>query len=183
MILIGIAGKARSGKDTVADMLVEQGMVKYSFAAPLKAGVRVMFGLTRDHTDGDLKEDIVPWIGRSPRYLMQTIGTEYGRELVATDIWLRCAERVIADAEESGATGLVIPDVRFDNEAEWLRGMGGLLVHLHRPDADKVQAHRSEAGVSPDWGDYTISNHAGLDALRRNTLDMLEYARNKGKAA
>jgi dephospho-CoA kinase len=83
MILIGITGRARCGKDTAADYLSANiGFKKYSFAKPIKDAVKDMFGLTEDHVNGYLKEVVLPDICHSPRFLMQTLGTEWGRKIV-----------------------------------------------------------------------------------------------------
>lgn len=168
MRLIGIAGKARSGKDTVAAMLAARGFERYAFAQPLKQGVRAMFGLAEAHTDGEWKEDVLPWLGRSPRYLMQTLGTEWGRQLVAEDVWLRLADQRWKNCQLGMARGLVISDVRFDNEAEWVRDLGGEVWHIMRHRAEAVQAHASEAGVFYDpCRDQLISNDGSLSDLER----------------
>lgn len=171
MKLIGITGRARSGKDTAAGFLTEQGWVQYRFADPLKAAVRVMFGLTREHTDGALKEQTIPHLGVSPRRLMQTLGTEWGREVIADDLWLRVADKVLADVEEQGAPGVVISDVRFPNEAEWVRSRGGQVVEIIRPDTEAVAAHVSEAGAGEP--DVTISNAGTFHALRERVLQVV----------
>lgn len=180
MRLIGLAGKARSGKDTVADMLAARGFERYAFAQPLKQGVRAMFGLTEAHTDGEWKEDVLPWLGRSPRYLMQTLGTEWGRQLVAEDVWLRLAQKRLDDMREDAVCtfgrcrGLVISDVRFDNEAEWVRDQGGEVWHIARPEAQAVADHASEAGVFYDpCRDQEIYNASSLSDLERAVGAML----------
>lgn len=160
-LLIGLTGRARVGKDTVARRLEnEWGFEQYSFAGPLKAMLRAGFGLDGRHLEGDLKEVELPWLGKSPRQLMQTLGTEWGREQVAEDVWLRLADRA-ADRIEL----MVVSDVRFENEAAWVRSRGGLLVHIIRPDAVQVSSHASEAGVKQLAVDYQIYNHQGLAEL------------------
>ena len=163
--LLGITGKARSGKDTAADFLVANGWVRYRFADPLKAAIRVMFGLTEVHTDGVYKERPIPWLGVSPRQLMQTLGTEWGREMIRDDIWLRVADKILIDVEDQGAIGVVIPDVRFPNEAAWIRNHGGTVVELKRTAAEQVHAHVSEAGI--DEPDHSYVNDASRDKLRQ----------------
>lgn len=184
MRLIALAGKARSGKDTVAGILADAGFERYAFAGPIKAGVRAMFGLTEAHTDGAWKEDVLPWLGRSPRYLMQTLGTEWGRQLVADDVWIRIAAKRWQDMREDAdgtfgpVAGLVISDCRFENEAAWVRREGGEVWHIVRPNAQAVEAHASEVGVRFEVGDALLHNSGSLDDLRRNVSALLR----EGKA-
>ncbi len=177
-LLIGLAGRARSGKDTVGDWLETQyGFERTAFASPLKTGVRAMFGLTRAHTDGDLKEEVIPHLGVSPRQLMQWLGTEYGRDLIGPTVWIDVVlERWRALCGKKHNPLLVVTDVRFNNEAEALRQQGGVIIHIERPDLPEVAAHTSEQGVEVLPDDMLICNDSTLDDLLRKvnaTLDML----------
>jgi hypothetical protein len=163
MILIGITGRARCGKDTAADYLSANiGFKKYSFAQPIKDAVKSIFGLTEDHVNGHLKEVVLPDIGHSPRFLMQTLGTEWGRKIVNDQVWLLAAHRKIANL---GDYPIVIPDVRFENEASFIRNNGGLLIHINRPDCQPVPAHERENGVSLMPGDVQIINNDSVEQL------------------
>lgn len=81
--IIGIAALARSGKDTVASILLKhKDVTTYALADPLKIGCQVLFGLTDAETwDDSLKEKIIPHWGWSPRKFFQTVGTDWLREL------------------------------------------------------------------------------------------------------
>lgn len=178
MKLIGISGRARSGKDTAAQALTHRGWHRYSFADPLKDGVRCMLGLGREHTDGALKEQPMDWLGGvTPRRLMQTLGTEWGRDLVHPDLWLLVADRRIADAGADGAPGLVIPDVRFDNEANFIRERGGCVIHLLRPEVEQVHSHLSESGVRHGIGDPVLVNDGPVTALWEAVLAIADDIR------
>ena len=78
-MLIAILGKKHSGKDTIANFLIEKyGFTKYSFADPLKKGIQAFFNLTDQQlNDQKLKEEIDPRWGVSPRKLFQVIGTDF----------------------------------------------------------------------------------------------------------
>lgn len=82
--------------------------------------VRAGFQLTTAHTDGELKERKLKTLGVSPRYLMQTLGTEWGRA-IDPQIWLKAWLREARAETWAGAKGIVVDDVRFLNEAEFLR--------------------------------------------------------------
>lgn len=176
MRLIGIAGKARSGKDTAAAYLVEKhGLVKYSFADPLKSGIRAMFGLTEEHVNGDLKETVIPWLGTSPRRLMQTLGTEWGREIVRPDLWVLLAQRqwdhLKLATDDTFHCGMIVPDIRFEEEAEFIRRNGGQVIHLMRDELELVEAHKSEAGIRFQRGDWLIENNGTIEELHQALED------------
>jgi hypothetical protein len=173
---IGIAGPARVGKDTAALWFVAHGYVKLSFAEPLKRGLAAMLGLTLDHLEGDLKECVLEPYGRSPRYMMQTIGTEWGRELINEDVWLMRASEIVAELKaETDCIGPVISDVRFENEAKWVRDQGGVVVHLSgRLDLPDVEAHESEAGVEWQAGDATVVNDGSIAELYERLAIVIE---------
>lgn len=156
--LIGITGKAGAGKDTLAAGLKGRSGVIYSLASPLKRGIETMFGLPSTVWERDQKEVVIPWLGVSPRRLAQTLGTEWGRELIAPDVWLRVAERAITEALREGAL-VVVPDIRFDNEAEMIRRLDGIVVRVER-DVAAVEAHVSEAGIADCLVDVVIENTA-----------------------
>lgn len=168
-LLIGLAGPARSGKDTAARYLAAQyQLLTYAFAMPLKAALMVMLNLTAEQLDGALKEQTLAWLGKSPRELLQTLGTEWGRGLVHQELWLRLAAENLANLanqNQDWLAGFVISDVRFDNEAEWIRQRGGVVVHIRRPDAQAVNPHASEAGITRHARDMVVINDSDLDYL------------------
>lgn len=100
--IIGLAALARSGKDTVATMLLSYpGVAAYALADPLKLGCQALFGLTEDETwCDDIKEQPIDLWGRSPREFFQTVGTEWMRNH-NPDHWLIRAEREINPPETS----------------------------------------------------------------------------------
>lgn len=170
MYLIGIHGKARAGKDTIAKRLCnEHGFLRQAFADPLKRAAQQMFGLTEAQTwDDDLKEVEIRYWGRSPRTLFQLLGTEGGRNVFGDDIWLR-RWRLFYD-EHIATSCIVVPDVRFENEADLIRGLGGLLLHVEgRRDVTLKGAtagHASEAGVTFQPGrDVRLANDGTIKEL------------------
>lgn len=171
MQLIGIHGKAQSGKSTVARWLhQERNAFAASFADPIKETLIGMFNLSWEHFENPvLKEQLLPGIERSPRYLAQTLGTEWGRNLVDNDLWVDLTEARLRRFTVWGRFGqvIVIPDVRFENEARWVRAHGTLL-HLVRAGADGnvgIRGHASEAGIAPAAGDVRLENNGTLDDL------------------
>lgn len=162
-VLIGVTGRARSGKDTLGAYLETfYQFERYAFAWPLKHGIRSMFGLDSRHTDGELKETPLEILGgRSPRQVMQTLGTEWGRTHVAPDIWVDLGVAKWLENRDAGRS-LVITDVRFENEAQAIRGEGGVVIHVTRKAADAVTPHASEKGVQVEGMDITLANDGEL---------------------
>lgn len=164
--LIGIAGRARAGKSTAAELLLRMGAGKYlySFADPLRAMLKAGLGIDLDNPYWQMrKEDPLPEFGgHSPRSLLQSLGTEWGRDQVDRHLWLTLADR----AFRQRGPGMVIADCRFDNEAEWVRTHGGVVLHLERGNAPAVRSHASEAGVVMRDGDLRIFNESTIDSLQ-----------------
>ncbi len=166
-MIIGICGAAGAGKDTVAARLeAAHGFWSLAFADPIYQMVSAMTGLPvgalRDRT---AKEALLP-IGKSPRELLQSLGTEWGRNMVSEDIWIR-----IALERASRRLRAVISDVRFDNEAEAILAAGGSVWRVVRPGVGclvgQTASHSSERGISDRLVSVEISNDGGLDDLER----------------
>ena len=160
--LIGITGRAGCGKDTLAGML---DYATYAFAGPLKAGLAAM-GFPEPPRL--LKEERIEGFSFSWRRAAQLLGTEWGRAL-QSDIWLAMAKRHRCDVQ---AEFLVITDVRFHNEADWIREHG-ILVHLRGRQTlmtDPAAAqHESENLLPVMEQDYVIENSGSLNRLRQLT--------------
>ena len=168
-LLIGLAGPARSGKSTAADHLVRNHLLEhYAFADPLRSGLMEIFNLDPDDFEGERKEQTLAWLGRSPRELMQSMGTEWARQMVHPDVWVRIAEQNLNYLQNSlsSVVGFVVSDVRFENEAEFIRQRGGTIIHLRRPDAPSVNPHISEAGIQILQPDLIVNNDGNLAWLR-----------------
>lgn len=167
-LLIGLAGHARVGKDTAARYLAAHlTLISYAFADPLKQALASMFNLTANQLEGTEKEQPLPWLGKSPRELMQLLGTEWGRDLVHPQLWLLLAEQnlqLLAEHDQA-MQGVVIRDVRFDNEADWVRSKGGVILHISRRGIRPANDHVSEYGVRHYRGDYVIENDGTLEEL------------------
>ncbi len=178
MIFIGLHGKAGASKDTAADYLCHQhGWMRYALADPIRAGLYAMlYKLKLDgditpelapavFTDRFLKEKTLPGIGKSPRQLMQTLGTEWGREMVHPRLWLILADATIERHRDQGGVGMVITDIRFPDEAEWIRSHGGKVWRITRTDTTPVNDHISEAGLPDHLIDLTINNNGTIKDL------------------
>jgi hypothetical protein len=157
--IIGICGRARAGKSTVANYIrAHYGAEVMAFADPIKAGLVRMFNIAESFMEDD-KELAIPGIGASYRKLAQTLGTEWGRGLIHPDLWVLHMMRRIGLLD--GDDRVIIPDVRFPNEATWIRSQG-VLVHIVRDELQTVREHISEAGIEPMSGEWVIYNSGSM---------------------
>ena len=166
--LIGITGKAGTGKDEVANIVSNlTGAKRRSFADPIKRSLDHMFGFPAGAWDDrNWKEKSLPMVGRSPRQLAQTLGTEWGRQMVNENIWV---EAVMGKWQQDGYPLTVIPDVRFANEAVAILNRGGLVLRVER-DVEDVAAHASEVPIQDNLIHRTIDNNGSLSSLEGKVI-------------
>jgi hypothetical protein len=175
-LLIGLHSKRpRSGKSTVASFLRDQFDYQIKpFAGPLKGMVRQFLedaGLNKEQIHyymAEGKEAVLPGEWERPttaRYLMQTLGTEWGRELVGGNIWLKLWGSSIDGAK------VVVDDVRFPNEAAEIKARGGQMWLIERDihSSAQVLSHKSESGLGEDYAFDSVLHNRG-------TVAELQYA-------
>jgi hypothetical protein len=155
--IIGIVGFIGSGKDTVADYLVNfHGFKRESFANSLKDAVSVVFGWPRELLEGRTKESRewreTPddwWSKRlkqdiTPRWVLQYWGTEVVRKGFHDDMWVASLEHRLLNSQND----IVITDCRFPNEIKAIRNAGGRVIRIKR-------------GPEPAWFDDARSMNRG----------------------
>lgn len=197
-MIIGIVGFIGSGKGTVGDLLAEKGFHKDSFAAPLKDACSIIFGWPRQLLEGDTElsrkwreEPDAFWSEKfgksfSPRLALQLMGTEAGRNVFHSDIW------VISLLNRAKGRDIVVTDVRFKNEIAHIQNNGGIIIRVKRGDDPiwfedfvkynqnpelyphpSVDIHVSET----DWigcdCDFLIENNGTIQDLGRKIDDIL----------
>lgn len=162
MIILGLSGKRGTGKDTLADILVKKyGFIKLPFAEALKEGVRRDFNLTRDHTDGALKEvELEEYMGYTPRSIM----IDYGQFFRGfdSDFWVKKVFDKIKFVQQQcdmvaweNPLRVVISDVRFTNEADYIKENGGLLARLERKSELNIYKTEITDASETDLDDYS----------------------------
>lgn len=164
-MIIGLCGHKRTGKDTIAAILVENhGFEQIALADPIKEIAMLMFGWDFHMVYGIEydREQIIPAWGFSVRHALERIGTELGREL-HSEVWIRKALR---RAENSTKQGVVISDVRFHNEVKAIRDVYGIIWKVERPGFEGDAAHASEMEIDDIRGDRTIVNDGTLLDLK-----------------
>ena len=164
MRLIGIAGKARSGKDTAAKYLLNKlGSDWYiaSFADPMRA----MLNAIDVDTSDEAKDLPSNQYGLSTRRMLQTLGTEWGRDCNGNNFWIDVFSR------SNAGKRVIVPDVRFENEADLIR-KHGVLIHI-KGRGGIEGSHISEQALSIKHGDTVITNNGTLSELYAK-LDSIE---------
>lgn len=181
-MILGLSGWARVGKDTVADVLVnDYGFVKLSFATPMrealyrlnpKIDVADMQGVQlATAVDGlgweNLKAD-------SPdiRPLMQRLGTEVGRNMFGENFWVDLAMKEAEKYED-----VVFADCRFQNEADAIRNAGGSIWRIERPGFEAANDHISEHDLDEYSFNAVLSNDRAMEDLVETVASGIEFER------
>lgn len=168
--IIAFTGLAQSGKTTAANAFISRGYDRMSFAEPIKEMVQCLTPCV----DKDARPPSL--CGKSLREVYQTLGTDWGRKMVGEDIWINAGrarlEVLLGDVESDVIRGIVIDDIRFDNEADLVRKMGGLVIEITRSSVPQME-HVSEAGISRDLIDYTFANEGDITTLQDQVRDYL----------
>jgi len=195
-MIIGIVGKARSGKDTFGEYLIECLKERHNrffrlvaFAAQLKTMCKLHFGLSNDQLWGDKKEiedkrfpryPNINWSGATfkcgtvmeplccwtPREIMQELGSFYRR--IDHDFWVRSLDQYLKRMIPQDA---IITDVRHINECQYVKNNEGILIKVIREDADEIHGMQHESETALDdrpegYFDLTVVNNWGLKELQ-----------------
>lgn len=171
--LIGITGEIGSGKDTTADFISHiLGIPKYSFAAPMRQAASAMFGIPVEELstqEGKAKMD--EFWGMTRRDILRKVGNDATKPVFGEDFWIKRATKSLSDRytipDEPKFKAVVIPDVRFEHEAHWVRE-NGVLIHLRRADnpySNQMSSHASDAGVTYKQGDFQVVNDCAKSLL------------------
>jgi hypothetical protein len=187
--IIAFSGTAGSGKDTAANILcAEGGYTRRSFAASLKDTLAAIFAWDRDALEGitpetrTWREQVDTWWSNrlgfvvTPRLMMQRWGTDIGRTIFHPDIWIASLERHLIQTaqQQQQQNGIIITDVRFENEANMIRSLGGRIVHIIRPNyVTATPTHVSESPICIAPNDIVIINDGSLEELSEKVKILL----------
>ena len=175
-MIIGLSGYARSGKDEVAKILVEEyGYTRAAFADK----IRELLLETNPQIGGNRLQHLINTYGwevaksqPEVRHLLQSIGVG-ARKLLGDDIWIY---QVLKDLHPSDK--VVISDVRFINEAECIGARGGQLWRIKRNGVEAVNSHVSEHDMDGYPVDKILKNEGTLEELRTLVRSRMEFTLN-----
>lgn len=192
MKVIGITGRKRAGKDTMAGIIKDHAkgeVVTYAFADPVYAMLeKFLNGFPMVPGTGEVDKNAVVYpYGVTMRHMLQTLGTEWGRDCIHPDIWVMKANHFfdMYDSSTNTPEYFVFTDVRFNNEAKFVRDIGGTVIRVVRPWIEPKKPtpitrlvelftgkkdHRSEAQIDDDLVDLEVINTAEEHPTRANRL-------------
>ena len=179
-MIIGVCGFIGSGKDTIADYLMNiHQFRRESFANSLKDAVAQVFGWSRDMLEGrtrqsrEWREQVDPWWAErldiphlTPRWVLQHWGTEVCRRAFHDDIWIAALENKLRNSQDD----IVISDCRFPNEIKSIKDAGGIVIRVVR-------------GPEPEWYDAAVSANRGPNGNSTWALSRAKLERSKVHAS
>jgi len=185
LCLIGLRGFAGSGKDSVGKYLIDNYQFKkIAFADPLKEVCSIISGWPLPLLNGDTKEFrdqretlIHPIYGKTPRQLLQFVGTDLFRKHLDPNIWINIIDNRINQYSNEGYNRIVITDVRFPNEANLIQKHGGYIITVTRQNNDinittEAASHESEQSF-PIQSEIILQNDKSLNDLYCSIQDLI----------
>ena len=184
MNIIGLAGKKQSGKDTVyqiASELLESPVGRIAFADPLKQEVSEATGYRVDFIEEHKQEF---------RSLLQVWGTDFRRHFCGTDYWIEKMDNALEKAK-GNYKNLFVTDVRFPNEADFIRSKGGKLIRVERRYMSYANVQDAVTDPHPtenqmdDYSDfdYVLNNDGTEQELHESVRNMLTTLKMSNNAA
>ena len=190
-VIIGISGPAGSGKSTVADLICKNYFAsRVSFADPIREMLHPLIDQLMYKEDDSVvqaalrenKEEILKDINMSPRFMMQRLGgffrdlnpntfvTLADKKIEMLETINKLLSSLAGEQDDVPTYGYIIDDVRYDNEALWVRDIKqGGIVRVERPQEllKEVPDHHSERGISIDFLDFTYTNSDKMEDAER----------------
>ncbi|NIO44441.1 MAG: hypothetical protein GTN36_02705 [Candidatus Aenigmarchaeota archaeon] len=119
------------------------------------------------------------------RKLLQLLGTEWGRNTISQDIWIDRLHKNIEEHIQDPNDLVIIDDVRFDNEAKYIKNNNGILIRVCGPSRiknDGIKGHASESGVHPMYIDITLNNNTNIKEFHNSIVELLfDHLMKSGK--
>jgi len=173
--VLALCGAATCGKSTLASALCEErGYIRMSFASPTYNMMSVLLGEDARSIDKTIPLDQLG--GKTLRYALQTLGTEWGRDTIFGELW---CDAVIRDIKNMPVgSKVVIDDARFPNEFLALRGVGASVVKIIRrgSSAGDGAGHESERYWEAEHADLTLLNNGdSADEFIRDAINNIDW--------
>jgi hypothetical protein len=187
-VIVGLVGKKSSGKDTAGAFLVDDhGFIRHSFADALKQSAAALFDVPVEtwdelknneaahvtlHGPGISNSGVVPWAALTVREFLQRYGTEAHRDVFGGDFWVKVARAAMLKTLMQGgddpmhAPSIVVTDVRFPEEAQTIRDLGGMIVRVVRPEVEVGDTHASEVVQESIEANFELWNGGTIADLR-----------------
>lgn len=185
-----ITGKKRAGKDTLADVMLEQTKgVKESFASPMKDIASILFGWGMNFMENK-KEVMDHTFGISPRQFLQVFGTDFMQfflsekfptyeTITGRSFWAKnLIGRIKAHEDSNWLTPesiVTVPDLRFPHEVDTLQKTFGddvIVIRVERPSLNSIDTHPSEKEMDSIIADYTIHNEGTLEEYQNTCKEL-----------
>src|SRR6266404_53931 len=163
-MILGLSGKKRCGKSTLARLLHEKynwfrgdlskpitlmGITLLRYQNVSEERIRHIIGVGRD-------TEIITELGwKTFRWFQQTIGTDWGRMLMHTDLWTNA----FINADGLKHANIVMENIRFQSEVEILRSFGGIIIRIIRHTDDDNDKHVSEQELEEIVPDHIFHNN------------------------
>lgn len=153
MPIIAFIAKKGRGKDTAADYLIQNyNFTKRAFTDPLKKGIQQWFLFTDEQLFTEQKEIIDSRWGVSPRKVCQIVGSDVVRDMfpkilfndtkIGDSFWVKSFDIWYKSTTDLHRGNVVVSDVRFQNEVDYIKSIGGIVVKINRPSLDTKQEHK-----------------------------------------
>lgn len=176
-MIVGVVGKKGHGKNALGDILVKHwGFRQVAFADALKLDVRDMYGLTEEQVNGAIeqKEAVDARHGKTPRQIMQEHGDL--RRADDPEFWVKALHDTVKRLRgQDRVKHFVITDVRYQNEADFVKALSGQIWKIERPgfSTGVEEAHSSETSMEAIVPDFDVTNNGTLPQLREAVMGLM----------
>ena len=169
---IGITGLKQAGKNTIAEIIRENHIRTcriVGFADPLR-DIGKVFNFSEEEMFEEKNKINETW-NMSWRQFAQTVGTDIFRNKFSTEVWLKLANVEIL---KHPSKICIFADVRFYNEAQFIKELGGKVIWVNRPNEKQADKHESEKGIPTSLIDFGINNIGTIKELEGEVLECMK---------